>query len=75
MTETVGTLDELTTLPPQTIIMDSEGIACCRDPYGVNDKPIWYPAWLVGDHYSQDFGWKPDEIALPAEVLYRPEPS
>lgn len=73
---TVSSLEDLQSLPSGTIIMDSEDDAYRLDPYGADgDVKRWYPAWVTGRAYEQDFGGVSADVTLPAQVLYRPEPS
>ena len=72
----VSSLEELQSLPPGTIIMDSKDEAYRLDPYGADgDVKRWYPAWVTGRAYEQDFGGVSADVVLPAQVLYRPESS
>ena len=76
LTPIVSSLEELQSLPPGSIIVDSEDDAYRLDPYDADgDVKRWYPAWVNGRAYEQDFGGVSANIALPAQVLYRPESS
>lgn len=61
---------ELNSLPDGTVILDGNEEFHRLNPYGVDGGPIWYPAWVSGNAYAQDFGQDPE---LPATVVHTPE--
>lgn len=65
----IETADERDALHASTVIRDANGEFHCRDPYD-SGTGTWFPAWLTGRAYAQDFGQAPQ---LPAVVVWEPE--
>lgn len=67
----ITTVEERDALPDGTVILDANEEFHRLNPYGMDFGPrTWFPAWLTGNAYAQDFGQVPE---LPAVVVHTPE--
>ena len=72
MNDVIKTPEELDQLPDGTVIRDGDGDWFRRNPHWHKDpSPMWFPAWIVGNHMEQDFGVRAGEgfIVFPVEVM------
>lgn len=66
--EMIESPEALAALATGTVIRDANGEFLRLDPYGLGEGK-WYPAWLTGRAFDQDFGQVP---SLNATVLWSP---
>jgi hypothetical protein len=65
---TITTVDELTDLPGQSVIRDSRGHVFEVELHETQHRTFWATQHWTG--YGGDFGYKAEDVTLPATVLY-----